>query len=478
MLSPKVRRWSVLFLVSVVMMTGYIFWDILSPVSTTLMAPAAEGGLGWSAAEYGFYVGSYTVFNIFLLMLFFGGIILDRCGIRLTGLLSTGAMLLGAVINWGAFCHLTPTSTVDLPFTFFGFIPSPIKTQVLIASLGFGIFGMGCDITGITISKIITKWFTGYELASAMGTQLAIARLATAASLSFAPLLAQIGGIRILTVIGAAILLVGFLLFVIYCVADKSYDKNCRHTVIREGQPTAGNSLRQKEDKRQDGPSADGSGEDSFSFHDFLAVLRNPGFWLIVFICVFYYASIRTFMKFASDLMVQQYDVSKTTAGLYVSIIPYGAIVLTPFFGWLYDRIGHGVMIMLVGCLGVVIGEGVLAIPSLHSQWIAFSMMILIGIAFSLVPSALWPSVPKIVPLRQLGTAYSIIYYIQNIGLMLTPIAIGQVIDSHTSADGTVSYTAALTLFATLGLLSAVCSLLLLITDHKKEYALERKPTL
>lgn len=117
---------------------------------------------------------------------------------------------------------------------------------MLIASLGFGIFGMGCDITGITISKIITKWFTGYELASAMGTQLAIARLATAASLSFAPLLAQIGGIRILTVIGAAILLVGFLLFVIYCLADKSYDKNCRHTVIREGQPTAGNSLRQK----------------------------------------------------------------------------------------------------------------------------------------------------------------------------------------------------------------------------------------
>lgn len=456
-----------LVLVSVVMMTGYIFWDILSPVSTTLMAPISEGGLGWSAAEYGFYVGSYTVFNIFLLMLFFGGIILDRCGIRLTGLLATGAMFLGSVINWSAFSNFTSSGTVDLPFTFFGFIPSPVKTQVLIASLGFGIFGMGCDITGITVSKIITKWFTGHELASAMGIQLAIARLATAASLSFAPILAQISGIKMLTITGAGVLLAGLILFIIYCFADKQYDidhqKPKAITDTTEAAPSAMPPGIEDHTK-----NTSDTVEEAFSFRDFLAVLRNPGFWLIVFICVFYYASIKTFMKFASDLMVQQYNVGKTTAGLYVSIIPYGAIILTPIFGWLNDRTGHGLRIMLVGCLSVVAGETILAIPTLHSQWIAFTMMILIGIAFSLVPSALWPSVPKIVPLRQLGTAYSIIYYIQNIGLMVTPIAAGQIIDRHTAADGTVSYTNALGLFALLGALSAVCAFLLLIVERKK----------
>ena len=172
-MNERRKRWTVLVLVSVVMAMGYVFWDIVSPISTSLKASLEEGGMGWSAAEYGFYAGSYSIFNIFLLMLFFGGVILDKCGIRFTGLLATGVMLLGAIINYAALTMVSPLVEIDVPFTLFGLIPGHLKTQVLVASLGFGLFGMGCDITGITVSKIITKWFIGHELASAMGLQVA-----------------------------------------------------------------------------------------------------------------------------------------------------------------------------------------------------------------------------------------------------------------------------------------------------------------
>ena len=190
-MSPKSKRWAVLFAVSFVMMMGYVFWDIVSPVSTQLRAPLSEGGMAWTSAEYGFYAGSYSIFNIFFMMLFFGGIILDRCGIRITGLLATGSMFLGACVNAWAVTHVDPTSMVDIPFTLFGIIPQQLKTQVLIAALGFGLFGMGCDITGITVSKIVTKWFKGKELASAMGVQVAVARLGTAAALVFSPMIVK-----------------------------------------------------------------------------------------------------------------------------------------------------------------------------------------------------------------------------------------------------------------------------------------------
>ena len=215
MTSSAHQRWAVLVLASLVMMMGYIFWNIISPVSTTLKAPLAEGGLGWTAAEYGFYTSSYTVFNLFLLMLFFGGVILDKCGIRFTGVVATGSMLLGSIINYYAITYVSPLDYVNLPFAFFDFIPQHIKTQVLVSAFGFGIFGVGCDITGITISKVITKWFTGYELASAMGTQVALARLGTATAFSFSPVLVQQFGINVLLAVGGTLLLSGFVLFVV-----------------------------------------------------------------------------------------------------------------------------------------------------------------------------------------------------------------------------------------------------------------------
>lgn len=451
-----IKRWAVLILVAIVMMMGYVFWDIVSPISTQLKASISEGGMGWTAAEYGFYAGSYSIFNIFLLMLFFGGIILDRCGIRLTGLLATGIMLLGALINYYALTKISPETYTNLSFTLFGLIPEHIKVQVLVSALGFGLFGMGCDITGITISKIVTKWFTGHELASAMGIQVALARLGTTSALSFSPLIAQSFGISAPVLGGALLLLCGFSLFGIYAVVDKKFD----------------NSLYEYAEGNE---KKNITRSESFSFRDFVIVLKNPGFWLIAILCVFFYSSIRPFMKFATDLLINKFGVAATSAGWIVAAIPYSTIILTPLFGSIYDKIGHGAKLMLTGCIIITVSHFCLALPVITTSWFALGVMILVGIAFSMVPGIMWPSVPKLVPLRQLGTAYSIIYYIQNLGLMLVPMWVGNIINENTDpVTGYVDYLMPMLVFAGLGVAACVVAALLLFMDKKKHYGLQK----
>ena len=468
------RRWSVLILVAIVMMMGYVFWDIVSPLSTTLKAPLSESGMGWTSEEYGIYAGSYSIFNIFLLMLFWGGLILDKCGIRFTGLLATGMMLGGAVVNYYAVQWISPALSMDLGFSLFGLIPSPIKTQVVVASLGFGLFGVGCDITGITVSKIVTKWFTGYELASAMGIQVAMARMGTASAISLSPVIANAYGLSAPILVGAALLLMGLVLFITYLLMDRQFDKRRlkgeASTQFAENstastQLSDAGQLENKEEQHREN-------KDEFTLVDFLKVLRNPGFWLIAILCVLFYSSLRPFLKFASDLMVTKYGIDTMTAGWVVSILPYGTIVLTPLFGIVYDRYGRGSLLMLIGCIIVTVCHLFLALPLFHETWMASATMLLYGVSFSLVPSAMWPSVPKIVPLKQLGTAYSIIYFIQNIGLMLVPMLVGHVMGTHTTADGTTDFTMPMLLFAALGMGAVVISLILMVVDRKRGYGL------
>ena len=444
------RRWTVLFIAAFVMMMGYVFWDIVSPLSTTLKAPLEEGGMGWTASEYGFYAGSYSIFNIFLLMLFWGGLILDKTGIRFTGLLATGMMLAGAAINYYAVQYVSPSNYTDLSITLFGLIPAHIKTQVLVAAVGFGMFGVGCDITGITVSKIVTKWFTGHELASAMGIQVAMARMGTASAISMSPVIANAYGLSAPILAGAALLLLGFVMFIVYVFMDKNFDRQTSKTAVRH----------QK--------------DDPFTFSDFLRVLRTPGFWLIAFLCVAFYSSLRPFLKFATDLLINKYGINSVTAGWITSILPYGTIVLTPLFGMLYDRMGRGSLLMLIGCVIVTFCHVCLALPIFNNVWFASLMMVLYGVSFSLVPSAMWPSVPKIVPLKQLGTAYSMIYFVQNIGLMLVPIFVGNVIGAHTDASGHVDFTMPMVIFAFLGIISIALALVLMAVDRRKGYGLSQ----
>lgn len=462
----RVKRWSVLIIVAFAMMMGYVFWDIVSPLSTTLKAPLEEGGMAWTASEYGFYAGSYSIFNIFLLMLFLGGIILDKCGIRFTGLLATGMMLAGAAVNWFALRYVVPTTYVEMPVTLFGLIPEHLKTQVLVSALGFGMFGVGCDITGITVSKVVTKWFTGHELASAMGIQVAMARLGTASAISLSPVIAQSFGLSAPLLVGTLLLLAGFLMFGVYTFMDK--EKEVETLRGLDVETLRGSEVEKVENvkKVEESPS--------LMKAYVSALLTNRGFWLIAILCVLFYTSLRPFLKFATDVLVNKYGLDPVTAGWIVSLLPYGTIVLTPLFGSIYDRIGRGATLMLTGCALVFVCHVVLALPVVNTPWVAALMMVLLGVAFSLVPSAMWPSVPKLVPLKVLGTSYSIIYYIQNIGLMLMPMLVGNIIDDYTSADGHVDFIVPMSVFAVFALAATLVAALLLYMDKRMGYGLEK----
>ena len=457
-----VARWTALVIVAFTMMMAYFITDVASPLEDMLETPVSMGGLGWSSTEYGFFSGSYGFINVYLLMLFFGGLILDKMGVRFTGVLACGLMVAGVFIKFYAIEYLTPegTSYVNLPFL--GLSHAYVKNQVLIAALGFSIFGVGCEICGITVSKIIAKWFTGHGMALAMGIQVAMARLGTAAALGFsAPIAHHFGKISSPILLGAVMLCIGFLAFMVYCVMDKKLEKS-------EEAALAGSAQKK-------------SGDEGFKFRDLKAIFSNPGFWLITLLCLLFYAGVFPFLKFATKLMITKYAIDPQMAGYIPMLLPFGTIFLTPLFGTVYDKIGKGATLMIIGSVMLTAVHVLFALPILTSAGFAILLMIVLGVAFSLVPSAMWPSVPKIIPMKLLGTAYAIIFYIQNIGLAMVPILIGRVLDAHTTIapDGSklMDFTAAMWIFSAFGVAAVILAFLLRLTDARKHYGLEQANT-
>lgn len=440
----KSARWTTLVIVSVTMMFGYFFTDVMSPLEPLLTAAKADGGLGlgWTSDEYGFFSGAYGYFNVFLLLLFFGGIILDKFGIRFTGIMSTILMFGGALIKWYAVSH-DFDGTIAVPF--FG----SYHTQVVFAATGFAIYGVGCEIAGITVSKVIVKWFTGHELALAMGLQVALARIGTAGALALAlPFAKAMGGVSASVGLGAAMLCAGMIAFIVYCIMDKKEDASAAAV---QSEP-----------------------EEGFKFSDLGTLFCNRGFWYVAVLCLMFYAGVFPFLKFATKLMVMKYNVPEATAGLIPAMLPFGTIFLTPLFGSIYDKYGKGATLMLIGSTLLTLVHITFALP-LNSWVLAIIVMIVLGIAFGLVPSAMWPSVPKIIPMKLLGTAYALIFYIQNIGLALVPVWIGKVNQANTMADGkTIDYTQSMTIFACFGAIAIVISLLLIMEDKRKGYGLQK----
>ena len=435
----KAARWTALIIVSFTMMFAYFFTDVMSPLEPMLTAAkGADGvGLGWSADDYGFFSGSYGFFNVFLLMLFFGGIILDKFGIRFTGIMATGLMFGGALIKWYAVGN-------DFEGEMFGY-----PMQVIIACLGFAIYGVGCEIAGITVSKVIVKWFTGHELALAMGLQVALARIGTAGALALAlPFAQQFGGVSASVGLGASLLCAGLVSYLVYCVMDKKFDK-------------------------EKASAASAEPEEGFRFADLKLIFANKGFWLITLLCLMFYAGVFPFLKFATKLMVTKYGIDPEVAGLIPAMLPFGTIFLTPFFGSIYDRYGKGATLMVIGSIILTVVHCIFAIPGITAVAVAIAAMILLGIAFGLVPSAMWPSVPKIIPMQLLGTAYAVIFYIQNIGLSMVPILIGKVNQANTTNDVT-DYTTSMAIFAVCGIISIVIAIMLKMEDKKKGYGLEQ----
>ena len=436
-------RWLALIIVSFTMMCGYFITDVMAPLEDLLTKSPAEGGLGWTSDDYGFFSGAYGYINVFLLMLFFGGIILDKCGVRFTGIMSSGLMLVGTLIKW--YAVNSDFGTAEL----FGY-----PTQVLLAALGFAIFGMGAEITGITVTKVIAKWFTGHELALAMGLQVAMARIGTAAALACSlPFANAMDNVAAPVLLGAALLCIGFVAYLVYGVMDKKLDASVA-------------------------AAETATEEEGFHFSDLKVIFTNTGFWLIAILCVLFYSGVFPFLKFATKLMIYKYGVEPELAGLIPAMLPFGTILLTPIFGSLYDRLGKGATLMIIGSAMLTLVHVLFALPILNVWWFAILVMIVLGIAFSLVPSAMWPSVPKIIPMKQLGSAYAIIFYIQNIGLSMVPVMIGKVIQNYATietAEGvTYDYTIPMSIFALFGIVSIIVSFILKRVDKRNGYGLEQ----
>lgn len=430
-------RWTVLFIVATAMMMGYFVNDVMSPLETLLEMPRSEGGLGWSPSDYGFFSGAGSFINVFLLMLFFSGLILDKMGIRFTGTLACSLMVIGTLIKYYA---VTADFDDTVRYSLFSIHLPP---SVLMASLGFAIFGVGYEMTGITVSKSMVRWFTGHELALAMGLQLAMARFGTAAALSFSAPVARHFSLSAPLLVAVAFLLIGLLAFLVFCVMDRRLDASSTT------------------------PLADASSsQDEFRLADIGITLRNPGFWLITLFCVLFYSAVSPFLKFSTKLMVMKYGVDADIAGAFSSIAPFGTILMTPLFGLIYDRYGRGVTLVITGALMLTCVHFGFSLP-LHSSAMAITLMVILSVGYSLAPAALWPCVPKIIPLKCLGTAYSMIFFIQNFGRAIIPMFVGRANETDPS------YTTSMLIFGFTALGAAVIALAMLYVDRRKGYGLQ-----
>ena len=439
--NSAVARWTALGIVAFTMLAAYFFTDVMSPLKTLL-----ETEMGWDSSDYGFFTSAYGWFNVFLFMLLFGGLILDKMGVRFTGQLSASLMIIGAVIKyWGI------SSDALVGKELFG-----ISAPVMWASIGYAIYAIGAEVTGITVTKIIVKWFKGKEMALAMGLQVALARVGTAMALIITvPFAKYFHQVPAPVLLGVILLCVGLVAFIGYTFMDRKLDKETSQDPTTEP-------------------------EESFKLSDVKVILSNKGFWLIALLCVLFYSCVFPFLKYATDLMVNKFNVDIKLAGIIPGLLPFGTILLTPLFGGIYDKKGRGASIMILGAVILLMVHVIFTIPFLNNWILAVVLMIVLGISFSLVPSAMWPSVAKIIPEKQLGTAYALIFWIQNIGLMGVPFAVGKVLDAFCKIerpDGSIGYdyTLVMFLFSLLAALSILVAVALKREDKKKGYGLEMK---
>ncbi len=451
----KTARWTVLVLVSFTMMCMYYLTDAMAPLQQML-----QSNLEWSATDYGLFTSGYGWFNVFLLMLVFSGMILDKLGTRFTGILAIIVMLVGAGIKyWAISGHITGSFEITLfGWKLLGLTPK----SAVVAGLGFGIFGVGCEMFGISANKAVVRWFKGKEMALAIGLNTSTGRIGTAlAMFTPLPLYNLTKNVSAPVLLSILLLLLGLLVFVFFTVIDKKLDKEETEAGIAQ--------------------------DEEFKFSDVAEIGRNRAFWYIAILCVLFYSAVFPFIKFATNLIVQKFSVSDTFAGYIPALLPFSALLLTPVFGGISDKKGKAASIMILGSVLLVFVHLLFSIPSLNSFSIAIGLVLLLGIAFSLVPSAMWPSVAKIIPHSKLGTAYAMIFWVQNIGLMLVPLLIGFVLDKY-CIIGTVAkvidgkelqltqynYTIPMLIFACFGLLAIGFAFLLKSEDKKMGYGLEK----
>ena len=298
----KAARWTALGIVALTMFAGYYITDVMAPLKGLL-----EQQLSWNSAEYGFFTSAYGWFNVFLLMLIIGGVILDKMGMRFTGVMAASIMVVGASLKFWA------VSTDTLDGVMWHILWFDTKAQVFMAALGFAIFGVGVEVAGITVSKIIVKWFKGKELALAMGLQVAVARLGTALALGVSsPIALGLGHVSKPILLGLVLLCIGLITFIIYTFMDKKLEAS------EEG-------IQNEEE------------EEGFRISDIWKIITNKGWWYLAILCVLFYSAVFPFLKYAADLMTMKFGVSAKLAGTIPAMLPFGTILLTPLFGSIYD---------------------------------------------------------------------------------------------------------------------------------------------
>ena len=533
-----VFRWTVLFFLAFAMFCSYIFMDILSPIQDLMQSTR-----GWDKTAFGTMQGSETFLNVFVFFLIFAGIILDKMGVRFTAVLSGAVMLVGATINWYAVTTMFQGSGLEKWFTEnLNYIPlldemgvSPfykgMPASAKFSAVGFMIFGCGVEMAGITVSRGIVKWFKGREMALAMGSEMALARLGVATCMIFSPFFAHLGGnvdVSRSVAFGVVLLLIALIMFIVYFFMDKKLDAQTGEA----------------EEK-----------DDPFKISDLGQILTSSGFWLVSLLCVLYYSAIFPFQKYAVNMLqcnlsfspiedgsfwksdmctLVQYAVMLVVAGssfasnfmknkgksaLFAAIavvflvgycymgymrqsaeavfavFPLLAVAITPILGKYVDTKGKAVSMLILGSVLLIACHLTFAIilPAFKGNVIggfvvAYITILVLGASFSLVPAALWPSVPKLVDAKIIGSAYALIFWIQNIGLWLFPMLIGKILDATnpeitkalaartiTAEEAAVSYnyTVPLVMLAMLGVAALILGIILKIVDKKKGYGIE-----
>ena len=400
----KVTPWLALACLVVPMFASYFFDDMFSTLSHLFENPSLIE-LGWNAADYGLYTSGYSVLCVFG-GLVICGMLLDKWGVRITGSIFVGMMAGGAaLVAWAITSGLPP------------------KTSLSVAYVGCMLFGLGSEIAGVAVTRSIAKWFKDGPMAFAMGLQLAIARLGTAFALVISPRLVAAkapGEIYSLAetarpaFLGLGLMAAGMVLWALFVAMDARFDRK---------DPSV--ATLPQNDK-----------EETFRFSDVLGLLKNKQFIMIALLCVFFYSSIISFKKFASAILIPRFGVPVEAASWMVSMLPFSTVIFAPLFGIMVDKVGKGTRWMVAGAILALIAHLLLAFAPAGIPFYGYLSMVFLGFGYSLVPAAMWPSVPKLVPSKVLGTAYSLIYWVQNLGLMLFKMFAGRILAAPSTGSG------------------------------------------
>lgn len=445
--ASKIACWLALACLVVPMFGSYFFDDMFSTVSQIFKNPEMLQ-LGWNSQQFGFYAGGYSFLCVWG-GLIICGILLDKFGVRLIGSVFVGMMVAGAAI---VTCAISAKSLTP-------------GTSLTIAYIGCMLFGLGSEIAGVAVTRSIAKWFKGKNVALAMGLQLAIARIGTGLAMLLSPVLVlknhaegtmfALSETNRPAIVGLSLLFVGAILWAIFVAMDARYDR-------QEGIVTQRGEVKE---------------EDKFKFSDILKVLSNPRFIMIALLCVFFYCCVISFKKFGTSIIIPRFGLDASSASVMISLIAFAPVLFTPLFGALVDKVGKATTWMITGAVLVFCAHLIIGFAP-GAQFFGYLSIILLGIGYSLVPSAMWPTVPKIVPEKNLGTAYSLIYWIQNMGMLLVPIFVGRIMKNYADKKAGVDAETADILdkaaavhsefiFVSLGIV-AICVAVLLFFNSKK----------